>query len=73
MGGCKSCENTMALEGWVLVVIFREERELTMTEVNSHNLLFSEFVHQQTNKNKLRGLSLHANYTDRAAAAGRRS
>ena len=25
------------------------------------------------NKNKFRGLSLHANYTDRAAAAGRRS
>ena len=38
--------NTMALEGWVLVVVCREERELTMTEVNSHILLFLEFVHQ---------------------------
>jgi len=28
-------------------------------------------IHKQ--KNKLRGLSPHANYTDRAAAAGRRS
>ena len=36
----------MALEGWVLVVICREERELTVAEVNSHNLLFLEFVHQ---------------------------
>jgi len=28
------------------MVICREERELTMTEVNSHNLFFLEFVHQ---------------------------
>jgi len=46
MVGCKLYENTMAIEGWVLVVIYREERELTVTEVNSHNLLFLEFVHQ---------------------------
>ena len=31
------------------------------------------WLHKQTNKNKLRGLSPRANYTDRAAAAGRRS
>jgi len=32
-------------------------------------------IHTKQNKkqNKLRGLSPHANYTDRAAAAGRRS
>jgi len=47
MVGCKLCENTMALEGWVLVVIYRDEREQTMTKFNSHNLLFLEFVHQQ--------------------------
>ena len=30
-------------------------------------------VHRQYNSKKLRGLSPRANYTDRAAAAGRRS
>jgi len=31
------------------------------------------FGHSQHHETKLRGLSPHANYTDRAAAAGRRS
>ena len=42
-----------------------------------HNLfkkvLIFLFQYKVQNKNKLRGLSPHANYTDRAAAAGRRS
>jgi len=37
------------------------------------SILSSNNVLNKQNKNKLRGLSPHANYTDRAAAAGRRS
>jgi len=36
------------------------------------NALVGNFLRHKT-KTKLRGLSPHANYTDRAAAAGRRS
>jgi len=36
-----------------------------------HVPIFDDSLHQT--KTKLRGLSPHANYTDRAAAAGRRS
>jgi len=34
--------------------------------------IYTQIIHRTT-KLKLRGLSPHANYTDRAAAAGRRS
>ena len=37
------------------------------------NHTFNLTVTTKTKKTKLRGLSPHANYTDRAAAAGRRS
>jgi len=33
----------------------------------------NRFLNRNVIKNKLRGLSPHANYTDRAASAGRRS
>jgi len=38
-----------------------------------HMYVGESIIIRTTHKTKLRGLSPHANYTDRAAAAGRRS
>jgi len=51
--------------------------KVTFTEYNFYSYTFALVFlipsWDNDHKTKLRGLSLHANYTDRAAAAGRRS